>query len=112
MTGAAQVPARRASSAARHRPAVRGTNSRLSDPDKRLSLTGEYQIVEINPAASLTAYGAGPAGFNPNSYKNEPTARQTRELLAQSFVSAKCESLNLTSEHQQECGETTTCSTP
>ncbi len=54
---------------------------------ERLSLTGEDQIVEIYPAASLTAWGGAAASFNPKGYKkNGQAAKEARAQLVLSIV--------------------------
>lgn len=69
----------------------------------RLSLTGEDKIVEIYPAASLTAWGGATAGFNPTGYKKGPTAKQARAQLVLSLVKTTDPWLDFTPECQQSC---------
>lgn len=70
---------------------------------KRLSLTGEDQIVEIYPAASLTAWGGTAAGFNTKGYKNGPGAVEARAQLVLSLLMETDPWLDFTPECQQNC---------
>jgi hypothetical protein len=54
----------------------------------RLRLTGEDRVVEVYPAAALSAWGAKDAGFDPQGYKTGPAARPKRRALVESFMAA------------------------
>ena len=45
------------------------------DRGKKLDLTGQDQVVEVYPAAALSAWGAKDAGFDPQGYKTGPQGK-------------------------------------
>ena len=77
------------------------------DRSRRLSLTGNDQIVEVYPAASLTAWGGAAAGFNPRGYKDrsarKPVAKQARAHLVVSFLAETHPWLEMGADDQQKC---------
>ena len=55
---------------------------------RRLDLTGDDHVVEVYPAAALSAWGAKDAGFDPQGYKTGPDAKPNRTVLVESFTTA------------------------
>ena len=69
---------------------------------KRLDLSGVDRIVEIYPAAALSAWGAKDAGFDPDGYKGTK-GKPKRVTLVESFVAATTGWLDFTPDAQAEC---------
>lgn len=74
---------------------------------RRLSLTGEDQVVEIYPAASLTAWGGEQAGFKAKGYKDrsvgKTAGKHARTELVVSFLAETHPWLELGAEEQEKC---------
>jgi predicted nuclease with RNAse H fold len=76
---------------------------------KRLSLTGEDRIVEVYPAAALSAWGAKAAGFDPQGYKTGADAGEKRARLVDSFWAASRAWLDWPDEARAECVRSDHC---
>ena len=73
------------------------------DRGKRIDVAGDDHVVEIYPAAALSAWGAKEAGFDPNGYKTGPNATSKRAALVQSFVEATDRWLDLSADVRAAC---------
>lgn len=69
---------------------------------KRLDLTGADRVVEIYPAAALSAWGAKEAGFDPDRYKGS-NGREKRVALVESFAAATDGWLDLSDDLRTAC---------
>jgi predicted nuclease with RNAse H fold len=75
------------------------------DRGKRLDLTGRDKVVEVYPAAALSAWGAKEAGFDPQGYKSGPQAKEKRRKLVEAFVRETAGWLDFPEAAQHECVE-------
>jgi predicted nuclease with RNAse H fold len=58
------------------------------DRGKRIDLAGGDRVIEIYPAAALSAWGAQGAGFDPKGYKMGAHAKAKRAVLVDAFAKA------------------------
>lgn len=70
---------------------------------KRLDLTGDDRVVEIYPAAALSAWGATVDGFDPKGYKTGPEAKTKRAALFDALVKATRGWLGMLDEAREAC---------
>jgi hypothetical protein len=75
------------------------------DRGRRLDLTGRDRVVEVYPAAALSAWGAKDAGFDPQGYKTGPRAKANRRKLVEAFVRETAGWLEFPEAAQRECVE-------
>jgi predicted nuclease with RNAse H fold len=73
------------------------------DRGKRLDPTGRDQVVEVYPAAALSAWGAKEAGFDPQGYKVGPQANEKRRKLVEAFIRETAGWLDFPEGAQREC---------